>query len=72
MADSALVMAEMCRDAIKAKLEGGAVASYSINGRSLANTPLRDLIALEKEYRALAAAEASSSRTNVAEFKSPG
>lgn len=46
--------------AIKARLSGGAVDSYEIRGRSLARTPLPDLIALRNQLKVEVAREQSA------------
>lgn len=46
--------------AIKARLEGGAVDSYEIRGRSLSRTPLPGLVALRSQLRIEVAREQSA------------
>lgn len=54
-------------DAILAKLEGGAVRSYEIQGRSLTHMSLKELRDLRREYAAINNAQ-QGGRTNYASF----
>ncbi len=55
---------------ISARLNGGAVASYSINGRNLQYMPMQDLLALKRDLEKQLAAEKGGSR-NYAKFVKP-
>lgn len=57
---SAAKMLAAVEAAIKARLEGGAVDSYEIRGRSLARSPLPGLIALRQQLRIEVAREQSA------------
>lgn len=50
----------LVRTAIEARLNGGAVIAYTIDGKNLQRDPIPDLLALERHYTALQAAEQSS------------
>ncbi len=56
--------------AINTRLAGGAVASYSINGRNIQYSPLNELRDLKKELQAQLASEKGGARTFVS-FKNP-
>ena len=56
--------------AISARLSGGAVAAYSINGRNIQSMPMPELLALKKDLQKQLAAEKGGSR-NFAKFVRP-
>jgi hypothetical protein len=63
-------MLDAVNAAINARLTGGAVAAYSINGRNIQYIPLSELRELKKELQAQLAAEKGGART-FASFKNP-
>jgi len=63
-------MLDAVNAAINARLTGGAVASYSINGRNIQYIPLSELRDLKKELQAQVSAEKGGVRTFVS-FKNP-
>ena len=71
--DSSYTTADMLAQvnaAISARLKGGAVASYSINGRNIQYMPMPELMALKKDLQKQLAAESGGSR-NFAKFVRP-
>ncbi len=56
--------------AISARLIGGAVDSYSINGRNIEYMPMPDLLALKRDLEKQLASENGGSR-NYAKFVDP-
>jgi hypothetical protein len=56
--------------AILAKLNGGAISSYSIDGKNLTHMSLKDLRETRSEYAALVSAQKGGS-LNYASFKDP-
>lgn len=63
-------MLDQVNAAIAARLSGGAVASYSINGRNISYMPMPDLLALKRDLQKQLAAENGGSR-NYAKFVKP-
>ncbi len=63
MSTEARPMLDAVNAAIAARLAGRPVDSYSINGRSLAYTPLKDLIAIRKTLQREVAASATDGGT---------
>jgi hypothetical protein len=63
-------MLDQVNTAISARLSGGAVASYSINGRNIQYMPMPELMALKKDLQKQLAAESGGSR-NFAKFVRP-
>lgn len=63
-------MLDAVNNAINTRLQGGAVASYSINGRNIQYSPLNELRDLKRELQAQLASEKGSARTFVS-FKNP-
>ena len=62
-------MLENVENAINARMTGGAVQSYSINGRNLQYVSLSELIQLRDRLRQEAAS--GNSRTTYARFNNP-
>ena len=60
-------MLDQVNAAISARLKGGAVASYSINGRNIQYMPIPELLSLKKDLQKQLAAENGGSR-NFAKF----
>jgi hypothetical protein len=58
------------KTAIKAILDGGAVQSYTVNGRNLQKYNLSELMDLQREYEQRVAAE-SGGATNYVSFADP-
>jgi hypothetical protein len=52
MAATAQELLDLVNDAIKARLEGGLVTAYTINGRNLQRDPLDKIIALRDDLKA--------------------
>ena len=63
-------MLDQVNAAISARLSGGAVASYSINGRNIQYMPIPELLALKKDLQKQLSAEKGGSR-NFAKFVKP-
>lgn len=63
-------MLDAVNNAINARLTGGAVASYSVNGRDIQYISLRELRELKNELQAQLAGEKGSARTFVS-FRNP-
>jgi hypothetical protein len=63
-------MLDAVNAAINARLTGGAIASYSINGRNIQYIPLNELRDLKKELQAQIASEKGNTRSFVS-FKNP-
>jgi len=63
-------MLDQVNAAISARLSGGAVASYSINGRNIQYMPIPELLSLKKDLQNQLAAEKGGSR-NYAKFVKP-
>lgn len=57
--------------AINAILTGGAVKSYSVNGRQLERMELSDLMSLRDKLKAEIASSTSGGTTNYADFEDP-
>ncbi len=64
-------MLEQVKGAISARLNGGAVDSYSISGRNIQYMPMQDLLALKRDLEKQFAAENGGSR-NYAKFVKAG
>jgi len=63
-------MLDQVNAAISARLSGGAVASYSINGRNIQYMPIPELLAIKKDLQKQLSAEKGGSR-NFAKFVKP-
>ena len=63
-------MLDQVNTAISARLSGGAVASYSINGRNIQYMPMSELMSLKKDLQKQLAAEKGGSQ-NFAKFVRP-
>ena len=63
-------MLDQVNAAISARLSGGAVASYSINGRNIQYMPIPELMAIKKDLQKQLSAEKGGSR-NFAKFVKP-
>ena len=70
MANSTSVRLTKVRDAIDALMDGGAIQSYTINGRDLAHYGLDALMRLEKDLLRQLNSE-SGERINYVRFESP-
>ncbi len=70
MANSTATRLQKVRDAIDALMDGGAVQSYTINGRDLTHYTLTQLMQLEKMLMNQLASEQSSA-TNYIRFEGP-
>jgi len=61
---------DLVKTAIQARLNGGAVESYTVKNRNLRYTPLPELYKLKQELERAVATEGGSSRT-YASFERP-
>ena len=62
-------MLDAVNDAIQAHVTGGAIQSYSIDGRNLARTPLPDLMKLRSQLQAEVAS--GKGTRNYVSFRKP-
>ena len=69
MSATATEMLSAVEDAIQAILTGGAVAEYSVGGKSLRRMGIAELYELRSKLKA--EVNAGQSRTNYASFKEP-
>lgn len=72
MSVSAQTMLDNVETAINNILTGGAVASYSVNGRSLQRMTLKELRDLRDQLKTEVARGETGGTTHLAEFLEPG